>query len=102
LWQKTGPAQLRGSRLLLQPFSLAQIPKMAFSKLECTKRFTMLAEKLLNDLTDALEEEEHAMFEEINFSNGVLTIDMADGRSFVLNKQTPNLQVWLSSPISGP
>ena len=42
------------------------------------------------------------MFEEINFSNGVLTIDMTDGRSYVLNKQTPNLQVWLSSPISGP
>ena len=57
---------------------------------------------MFQDLTDALEEAEHAMFEEINFSNGVLTIDMADGRSYVLNRQTPNLQVWLSSPISGP
>ena len=54
------------------------------------------------DLTDALEESEHGMFEEINFASGVLTIDMKDGRAFVLNKQAPNMQVWLSSPISGP
>ena len=27
---------------------------------------------------------------------------MHDGRAFVLNKQTPNKQLWLSSPISGP
>ena len=42
------------------------------------------------------------MFEEINFASGVLTIEMTDGRAFVLNKQAPNMQVWLSSPISGP
>ena len=27
---------------------------------------------------------------------------MADERCYVLNKQQPNLQIWLSSPISGP
>lgn len=57
---------------------------------------------LLQDLTDSLEEADHSMFEEINFASGVLTIDMADGRAFVLNKQAPNMQVWLSSPITGP
>lgn len=72
------------------------------SKLQCSKRFTILSEQLLNDLTDTLEESEHSMFEEINFASGVLTIEMTDGRAYVLNKQAPNMQVWLSSPISGP
>lgn len=42
------------------------------------------------------------MFDEINYADGVLTIEMTDGRAYVLNKQAPNMQVWLSSPISGP
>ena len=42
------------------------------------------------------------MFEDINYADGVLTIEMSDSRCYVLNKQAPNLQIWLSSPISGP
>ena len=34
--------------------------------------------------------------------NGVLTLRMGAAGTFVLNKQTPNRQLWLSSPISGP
>lgn len=32
---------------------------------------------------------------------GVLTITMPQG-TYVINKQPPNRQLWLSSPISGP
>ena len=42
------------------------------------------------------------MFEDINYADGVLDIEMSDGRAYVINKQGPNMQVWLSSPISGP
>ncbi|KNC52426.1 uncharacterized protein AMSG_08404 [Thecamonas trahens ATCC 50062] len=36
-------------------------------------------------------------------SQGVLNVAFEDGDAvFVLNKQTPNQQIWLSSPISGP
>ena len=42
------------------------------------------------------------MFEDINYADGVLDIEMHDGRAYVLNKQAPNMQIWLSSPISGP
>jgi frataxin len=42
------------------------------------------------------------MFEDMTYSDGVLNIYMIDKRTFVLNKQTPNMQIWLSSPISGP
>ena len=42
------------------------------------------------------------MFYDINCADGVLNIEMSDGRCYVVNKQAPNMQVWLSSPISGP
>jgi len=32
----------------------------------------------------------------------VLSINMGDLGTFVLNIQAPNRQIWLSSPISGP
>jgi len=53
-------------------------------------------------LTDALDQTEHEMFEDINYADGVLRIQMSDARCYVLNKQAPNMQIWLSSPISGP
>jgi frataxin len=31
-----------------------------------------------------------------------MTIELSDKGSYVLNKQPPNKQIWLSSPISGP
>jgi frataxin len=34
--------------------------------------------------------------------DGVLSIDMGSKGTYVLNKQPPNKQIWLSSPFSGP
>ncbi|POY75863.1 hypothetical protein BMF94_0945 [Rhodotorula taiwanensis] len=34
--------------------------------------------------------------------SGVLTVRLGDNGTYVLNKQPPNKQIWLSSPISGP
>ena len=34
---------------------------------------------------------------------GVLSIKLGEGRgTFVVNKQSPNRQLWLASPLSGP
>ncbi len=49
-----------------------------------------------------MDDTEHQMFEDMTYSDGVLNIYMIDKKTFVLNKQTPNMQIWLSSPISGP
>jgi frataxin len=32
----------------------------------------------------------------------VVNIEMRGKKFYVLNKQTPNRQIWLSSPVSGP
>ena len=54
-------------------------------------------------MTDALDElDQSSLFEDVNYADGVLNIEMKDGRAYVINKQAPNMQIWLSSPLSGP
>ena len=37
-----------------------------------------------------------------HFQAGVLTLVLPPHGTYVLNKQPPNKQIWLSSPVSGP
>jgi frataxin len=39
---------------------------------------------------------------DINYSQGVLNINLGKMGTWVLNKQSPNMQIWWSSPLSGP
>lgn len=39
---------------------------------------------------------------DITLASGVLTINLGRRGCWVINKQTPNRQLWWSSPISGP
>ncbi|KAL2113139.1 hypothetical protein VUR80DRAFT_5218 [Thermomyces stellatus] len=39
---------------------------------------------------------------DVEFSAGVITITIAPIGTYVINKQPPNKEIWLSSPISGP
>ncbi|KAF8414022.1 hypothetical protein HHK36_002021 [Tetracentron sinense] len=39
---------------------------------------------------------------DIDYGNQVLTLKLGNLGTYVLNKQTPNRQIWLSSPVSGP
>ncbi|KAK9477669.1 hypothetical protein V1514DRAFT_333111 [Lipomyces japonicus] len=43
-------------------------------------------------------------FKTVDFelSQGVLTLQLPPNGTYVINKQPPNKQIWLSSPISGP
>ena len=38
---------------------------------------------------------------DIDYASGVLTVALPQG-TWVLNKQTPNEQIWWSSPVTGP
>jgi frataxin len=65
-----------------------------------------VADETLETIQDALDE----VFEsnpqpqeiEISYASGVLTISLPPHGTWVLNKQTPNQQIWWSSPLSGP
>jgi frataxin len=63
--------------------------------------FITLAEAALNRLgvmVEALDEEDIL---EVEQASGMLTIELPSGRQFVLNRQIPTRQIWLSSPLSG-
>lgn len=62
--------------------------------------FHLKADQTLNDLQEGIEDSIEEM-EEIVLASGVLTFETPRG-TWVLNKQTPNKQIWWSSPISGP
>lgn len=68
-------------------------------------------EKLADDTLDPLAEYFEDLTDEqftgpdydVVFSSGVLTVKVGgDHGTYVINKQTPNRQIWLSSPTSGP
>ena len=33
--------------------------------------------------------------------DGILTVELDDGRQYLINKHAPTRQIWLSSPLSG-
>ncbi|KAI0147710.1 mitochondrial chaperone Frataxin [Xylariaceae sp. FL1272] len=45
---------------------------------------------------------EESVAYEVDYSSGVMTINIDQKGTYVINKQPPNKQIWLSSPISGP
>lgn len=64
-----------------------------------------IADQFLNSLVLTLEEmadQDSQTGLEVEYSAGVLTIGHPSKGDYVLNKQPPNKQIWLSSPVSGP
>jgi len=39
---------------------------------------------------------------DVEYSQGVITLNLGSLGTYVINKQTPNRQLWMSSPVSGP
>ncbi|XP_065366200.1 frataxin homolog, mitochondrial [Calliphora vicina] len=58
----------------------------------------------LNDYFEALMESvETIPGSDIAYSDGVLTVKLGpEHGTYVINRQTPNRQIWLSSPTTGP
>lgn len=56
--------------------------------------------ELLCDELEQLSEDYPQVDAELN--HGVMTLSVAPGKTYVINKQPPNKQIWLSSPVSGP
>lgn len=67
--------------------------------------FHQLADDTIQDLQEKFEEYGDGLqidgFD-IDYGNQVLTLKLGSLGTYVLNKQTPNRQIWLSSPASGP
>ncbi|XP_039255375.1 frataxin, mitochondrial-like [Styela clava] len=67
-------------------------------------------ERISEETLDQLSEYFENVFEDIendeldiNYSSGVMTMNLGKKKgTYVINKQSPNRQIWLSSPTSGP
>lgn len=66
-------------------------------------QYCQIADNYLEDLSDSLEElgESYPQID-VELTQGVMSLTVAPGKTYVINKQPPNKQIWLSSPISGP
>ncbi|TDH12332.1 hypothetical protein EPR50_G00045680 [Perca flavescens] len=80
------------------PVQTSELSEAAYEK---------LADETLDALTDYFEDLMDEAFTgaeyDVLFSSGVLTVKLGrEHGTYVINKQTPNKQIWLSSPTSGP
>ncbi|XP_029468790.1 frataxin, mitochondrial [Rhinatrema bivittatum] len=69
--------------------------------------YERLAEETLDSLAEFFEDLADQPYTpndyDVAFGNGVLTVKLGrEMGTYVINKQTPNKQIWLSSPTSGP
>ncbi|EXJ93577.1 hypothetical protein A1O1_01969 [Capronia coronata CBS 617.96] len=112
--QATGAAPFSTSRAVskgLQPASAEPEPPKTESSNDnlapadlTDAEYHELADQYLDTLVLAVEELSESTSDgvEAEFSAGVLTITHPANGTYVINKQPPNKQIWLSSPISGP
>ncbi|KAM0801482.1 hypothetical protein BDR22DRAFT_847568 [Usnea florida] len=67
------------------------------------EQYHLLSDTYINTLLARLEEMQEASEDvEVEYFSGVLTLTFPPHGTYVLNKQPPNKQIWLSSPVSGP
>ncbi|KAI9791818.1 MAG: Mitochondrial chaperone Frataxin [Peltula sp. TS41687] len=65
--------------------------------------YNTLADEFFDELVAKLEAlQEQRGDVDVEYSAGVLTLTYPPVGTYVLNKQPPNKQIWLSSPVSGP
>ncbi len=62
--------------------------------------FETFANETLSRIMETLEEALGDRLD-VDLQEGILTIKLPSGGTYVINKHTPNRQIWLSSPTSG-
>jgi len=62
--------------------------------------FITQAEREIGFLAERLEELTGDIVD-VDYEQDVLTLELDDGAQYVINRQTPMKQIWLSSPFSG-
>lgn len=84
----------------------APAPSSLTSPLAAEAKYHEIADETLEELSDLLAPLESAIDDfDLTVAQGVLTIKLGpqfQNKTWVINKQTPNRQIWWSSPVSGP
>ncbi|KAK9454518.1 hypothetical protein V1511DRAFT_453375, partial [Dipodascopsis uninucleata] len=67
------------------------------------KEYHILADETLENIMIHCEDLADTRPEiDVELNQGVLTLILPPNGTYVINKQPPNKQIWLSSPVSGP
>ena len=64
------------------------------------ENFETLAQQTIESLFEATERQLGDVAE-VDLEGGILNVELDDGRVYIINKHSPNRQIWLSSPLSG-
>ena len=62
--------------------------------------FENIAEKTLNMLLDRIDDALGDAFD-VDLNGGILIIELENRAQYVINKNAPNYEIWMSSPLSG-
>ncbi|CAH2351353.1 frataxin homolog, mitochondrial [[Candida] railenensis] len=93
------------SKPQLRMYSLSTEGELIEDKIDVLTdhEYSSISNNYLETLGDELEalSEDHPQVDS-ELSQGVLKLDLPPLGSYVINKQPPNKQMWLSSPLSGP
>lgn len=82
------------SKLFARRGLITDIPEVEYHK---------VADRTFDVLITLLSKAEDATtILDYNYSMGVLNVSIENKGTWVINKQTPNKQIWWSSPVSGP
>lgn len=74
-----------------------------YSALPSIQEYHEIADETLENVLMAYEDLAEQVPEiDCDLAQGVMTLIMPPVGTYVINKQPPNQQIWLSSPISGP
>ena len=64
------------------------------------ERVSSVLDPIMDEMTTTLQDEEE--YEVESSGDGVMNIKCGSQGTFVVSRQTPARQLWLSSPVSGP
>ncbi|WOL05208.1 frataxin, mitochondrial isoform X1 [Canna indica] len=107
-WSSLGHQCVTGAFFSTRPSALDEGKNPAaidYRSLMSEEDFHILADETIHDLLEKFEEYGDAIHVdgyEVDYGNHVLTLKLGTLGTYVINKQTPNRQIWLSSPVSGP
>ncbi|KAI0670111.1 Frataxin [Trametes maxima] len=94
-----------GSTMACRRRHLATPPPQVNDSDLSSELYHRYADRVMNTMLEALEELLDDVGDpeyEVEYSSGVLTLKLGRDGTYVINKQPPNKQIWLSSPFSGP
>ncbi|CAG7859772.1 unnamed protein product [Brassica rapa] len=93
------------SSIIIRSFSSQGPAPIDYSSILQEDEFHRLANVTINNLLEKIEDYgDNVQIDgfDIDYGNEVLTLKLGSLGTYVMNKQTPNRQIWMSSPVSGP